>query len=97
MSATALHGDKAATLSKDLGVGITSDNRKGVAGADIVLLCVKPHVIREVLEEIRPDVLPTRPVAWYSIVALAETEIVLQNCFTHRAATGISPADVFGG
>jgi hypothetical protein len=41
--------------------------------------------------------LPTRPVAWYSIVALAGTEIVLQNFFTHRAATGISPADVFGG
>ena len=97
MSATALHGDKAATPSKDLGVGVTSDNRKGVAGADIVLLCVKPQVIREVLEEIRPHVLPTRPVAWYSIVALAGTEIMLQNFFTHRAATGISPADLFGG
>ena len=97
MSATALHGDKAATLSKDLGVGVTSDNRKGVAGADIVLLCVKPQVIREVLEEIRPDVLPTRPVACYSIVALAGTEIVLQNFLLSRAATGISPADVFGG
>jgi pyrroline-5-carboxylate reductase len=56
VSATVLHGDKAATLSKDLGVGVTSDNRKGVAGADIVLLCVKPQVIREVLEEIRPHV-----------------------------------------
>ena len=96
VSATVLHGDKAATLSKDLGVGVTSDNRKAVAGADIVLLCVKPQVIREVLE-VRPDVLPTRPAAGYSIVALAGTEIVLQNCFTHRAATGISPADVFGG
>jgi glutamyl-tRNA reductase len=56
VSATVLHGDKAATLSKDLGVGVTSDNRKAVAGADIVLLCVKPQVIREVLEEIRPHV-----------------------------------------
>lgn len=54
--ATVLHGDKAATLTKDLGVGVTSDNRKAVAGADIVLLCVKPQVIREVLEEIRPHV-----------------------------------------
>ena len=32
VSATVLHGDKAATLSKDLGVGVTSDNCKGVAG-----------------------------------------------------------------
>jgi pyrroline-5-carboxylate reductase len=56
VSATVLHSDKAATLSKDLSVGVTSDNRKAVTGADIVLLCVKPQVIREVLEEIRPHV-----------------------------------------
>ena len=56
VSATVMHGDKAATLSKNLGVAVTSDNRKAVAKADIVLLCVKPQVIREVLEEIRPDV-----------------------------------------
>jgi pyrroline-5-carboxylate reductase len=52
VSATVLHGDKAATLSKSLGVGVTSDNRKAVAEADIVLLCMKPQVIREVLEAI---------------------------------------------
>ena len=43
-------------LSKRLGVRVTSDNRKAVAEADIVLLCTKPQVIREVLEEIRPHV-----------------------------------------
>jgi pyrroline-5-carboxylate reductase len=56
VSATVLHGDKAATLSKGLGVGVTSDNRKAVAEADVVLLCMKPQAIREVLEEIRPHV-----------------------------------------
>jgi len=56
VSATVLHGDKAATLSKGLGVRVTSDNRKAVAEADIVLLCMKPQAIREVLEEIRPHV-----------------------------------------
>jgi len=56
VSATVLHGDKAATLSKGFGVRVTSDNRKAVAEADIVLLCTKPQVIREVLEEIRPHV-----------------------------------------
>ena len=56
VSATVLHGDKAATLSKGLGVGVTSDNRKAVAEADIVLLCMKPQAFREVLEEIRPHV-----------------------------------------
>jgi len=56
VSATVRHGDRAATLSKDLDVVVTSDNRKAVAGADIVLLCVKPQVIREVLDEIRPEI-----------------------------------------
>ena len=56
VSATVLHDDKAATLSKHLGVRVTSDNRKAVAEANIVLLCTKPQVIREVLEEIRPHV-----------------------------------------
>jgi pyrroline-5-carboxylate reductase len=56
VSATVRHGDRAATLSKDLDVIVTSDNRKAVAGADIVLLCVKPQVIREVLDEIRPEI-----------------------------------------
>ena len=56
VSATVLHHDKAATLSKHLGVRVTSDNRKAVVEADIVLLCTKPQVIREVLEEIRPHV-----------------------------------------
>jgi pyrroline-5-carboxylate reductase len=56
VSATVLHADKAATLSKGLGVRVMSDNRKAVAEADIVLLCMKPQVIREVLEEIRPHV-----------------------------------------
>src|SRR5437773_1589973 len=55
VSATVLHDDKAATLSKRLGVRVTSDNRKAVAEADIVLLCTKPQVIREVLEEKRMD------------------------------------------
>ena len=55
VSATVRHGEKAATLAKDLGVEISTDNRKAVRGAEIILLAVKPQVIREVLEEIRPE------------------------------------------
>jgi len=47
--------DKAVALAKDLGIAATTDNRKAVRGADIVLLAVKPQVVREVLEEIKDD------------------------------------------
>ena len=57
---------------------MTSDNRKAVAEADIVLLCTKPQVIREVLEEIRPH--------------LGEKALVISGASSahqlHRAAPG---------
>ena len=36
----------------------TLDNRSAVEGADVVLLCVKPQKVGEVLEEIRPALRP---------------------------------------
>lgn len=54
VSATVRHGEKAAVLARDLGVSVSTDNRKAVKGADIVLLGVKPQVIGEVLKQIRP-------------------------------------------
>jgi pyrroline-5-carboxylate reductase len=55
VTATVKHGEKAAALSKELGVAVTTENRKAVQGADIVLLCVKPQVVGEVLKEISPE------------------------------------------
>ena len=55
MTATVKHAEKAATLAKELGVTATTDNRKAVHGADIVLLGVKPQVVGTVLEEIAPE------------------------------------------
>lgn len=54
VTATVRHEEKAANLSKELGVAVTTDNRKAVEGADIVLLGVKPQVVGEVLKEIKP-------------------------------------------
>jgi len=54
VSATVKHGEKAAALAKELGVAVTTENRKAVQGADIVLLGVKPQVVGEVLKEIAP-------------------------------------------
>jgi len=55
VTATVKHAEKAAALAKDLGVSVTTENRKAVKGADIVLLGVKPQVVGEVLKEIAPE------------------------------------------
>ena len=52
VTATVKHGEKAAALAKELGIAVTTDNRKAVQGADIVLLGVKPQVVDEVLKGI---------------------------------------------
>jgi len=55
VAATVKHVDRAAALAKELGVAVATENRKAVQGADIVLLCVKPQVVAEVLNEIAPE------------------------------------------
>jgi pyrroline-5-carboxylate reductase len=52
VTATVKDGDRAASLSKELGVAVSIDNREAVRGADIVLLCVKPQVVGDVLKAI---------------------------------------------
>jgi pyrroline-5-carboxylate reductase len=55
VTATVRHEEKATALARDLGVNGTTDNRKAVHGADIVLLAVKPQVVGDVLKEIAPE------------------------------------------
>jgi pyrroline-5-carboxylate reductase len=52
--ATVQHPERAAALSKSLGIPVFTDNVKAVREADIVLICVKPQVVRSVLDQIRP-------------------------------------------
>jgi len=54
--ATVQHAQRAQDLSKKLGIAVGTDNLAAVKDADIVLLCVKPQVVKEVLEWIRPNV-----------------------------------------
>jgi pyrroline-5-carboxylate reductase len=56
--ATVLHAEKARALAEQLGVRVSSDNRAAVRDADIVLLALKPQAVREVLEEIKPEIKP---------------------------------------
>jgi pyrroline-5-carboxylate reductase len=55
VTATVRHEEKAASLTKDLGVSVTTDNRKAVREADIVILGVKPQVVGDVLKEIAAE------------------------------------------
>lgn len=53
--ATRKHAPPLEELAKDKGVQTTTDNREAVKGADVILLCVKPHTISEVIDEIGAD------------------------------------------
>jgi pyrroline-5-carboxylate reductase len=55
VTATVKHAEKAASLAKELAVGVSTDNRTAVHGADIILLGVKPQVVGDVLKEIAPE------------------------------------------
>jgi pyrroline-5-carboxylate reductase len=56
VTATVRHPERAAALAKELGISVTTENREGVKGADIILLTVKPQTVAEVLREIAPEV-----------------------------------------
>jgi len=54
--ATVQHPERAQALRHELGIRVSTDNRAAAREADILLLSVKPQTVREVLEEIRPEV-----------------------------------------
>ena len=54
--ATVQHPERAQAIRQELGIRVSTDNRAAAREADILLLSVKPRTVREVLEEIRPDV-----------------------------------------
>ena len=53
--ATVNHTHRAAIVSKQLGINVTTGNSDAVRGAAIVMLCVKPLYVQAVLEEIRSN------------------------------------------
>src|SRR5271166_2846755 len=57
-SATVQHEERARSLEQKLGIAVGTDNRAAVKGADIIFVCVKPQVVENVMQEIRPNVSP---------------------------------------
>ena len=51
--ATAKHTERLNALKAKYRIGVTTNNRKAVKGASVVLLAVKPQAVQELLEEIR--------------------------------------------
>src|SRR5438094_9185625 len=54
--ATVQHEERARALEKKLNVPVSTDNAAAVRGADIIFVCVKPQVVQEVTEKIRPNI-----------------------------------------
>jgi pyrroline-5-carboxylate reductase len=54
--ATVAHEERARALSDKLHIPVSTDNLAAVHQADIILVCVKPQVVQEVMEQIRPHV-----------------------------------------
>ena len=55
------HESAARQLAADFGVQVFADGREAVAGADTIVLCVKPQIMRSVCESIAPVLAGRRP------------------------------------
>jgi len=77
VATTVQHADRCKTLSAELaGVTVSTDNRAAVSGAEIVMLCVKPQVLGQLLEEIATAIGPQTLVI--SIAASTTTAFIHQ-------------------
>jgi pyrroline-5-carboxylate reductase len=56
IAATVKHADLERKVSPGARIQTNTDNRGAARGADVILLCVKPGAVSEVLDEIRPEV-----------------------------------------
>src|SRR5579872_1328333 len=87
--ATVRHAEKARILAKQFGIVASTDNRAAVHDADIVLLAVKPQAVREVLEEIKPEMNPSKLIV--SVVASVPTSLMEKHLGTSAAVIRAMP------
>ena len=73
-AATVRHAERARKLADELAIPVGTDNRAAARGADLILVAVKPQNVRELLEEIRPEVTPERLVV--SVAASVPTSYI---------------------
>jgi len=102
--ATAAHNERLEVLKKKLGIETTLSNSQAVRKADMVLLCVKPQTVEEVLRQISDDLTPDHVII--SVAASVTTQFmeniltkpvpVLRTmpntpCFIKKGMTAIAP------
>jgi pyrroline-5-carboxylate reductase len=58
--ATVRHPDRVEPVRKHFPVSVTTDNASAVRQADVILICVKPQAVREVLDEVRAELTPNK-------------------------------------
>ena len=99
-----VHTGKLDAIKKQYKVGATSDARVAVAGADIVILAVKPRTLNDVLDVIREVVKPAQ--LFVSIIAGVETSYIrdyigkgnpVVRCMPNIAATVDCAASAIAG
>jgi pyrroline-5-carboxylate reductase len=62
LCATVAHPERAKALARQLNIPVTCNDGAAAKDADIILLCVKPQAVGEVLKEIRPEIGPEQVV-----------------------------------
>jgi len=66
---------KRAALMTRFAVRTTADNREAMQDADLVVLCVKPQLARQVCQELSPDVVRQRPLLVSVMAGIPERSI----------------------
>jgi len=74
--ATVNHAERVESLAAKYGIRVTTDNRAAVKDADVILMCVKPQTLGEVVEEIKPELRPNQLII--SIAASVPTSYIEQ-------------------
>jgi pyrroline-5-carboxylate reductase len=70
--ATVQHSEKAEALNNELGIDVGTDNAEAVRQSQIVLVCVKPQTVAQVMEEIAPVATPDKVII--SVAASVPTD-----------------------
>ena len=81
--ATVKHAHRAASVSKQVGLSVSTDNLSAVRDASLILLCVKPLYVQGVLQEIRSEL---REDALVISIASAVTTQALEAALGRRLA-----------
>jgi pyrroline-5-carboxylate reductase len=72
--ATVHESDLPRALAQNFKVGLGTDNVQAVRGADVVLLCVKPQQVQQILEDVKPVTTPEQ--LFISIAASVPTKFL---------------------